>query len=256
MPDKKRLSGFKELGLPYASDTAVTKHLLKFLKQNINKINTSAGSKTFIHPTKVLFNGGVLKAGALSKRILDVINKWIENEHSESASLLKGSDLDKAVALGSAFYGFALRGKGIRVKAGAGRSYYIGVETAMPAVPGMSAPMKAICVVPFGMEEGTDIEIPEHEFGLVVGEHSVFSFLSSIVRKEDRAGAVIQQWEEGEIEELAPLETTLTAEGMDETLVPVQLHSYLTEIGTLELWCEAKDDKNRWKLEFNVREES
>jgi hypothetical protein len=76
------------------------------------------------------------------------------------------------------------------------------------------------------------------------------------VRKNDGPGSVIEEWEEGEMEELAPLEATLPAEGIEPgTLVPVKLHSYLTETGTLELWCEASDGTDRWKLEFNVREE-
>jgi len=28
----------------------------------------------------------------------------------------------------------------------------------------------------------------------------------------------------------------------------------MTEIGTLELWCISRDGKQRWKLDFNVRE--
>jgi hypothetical protein len=126
----------------------------------------------------------------------------------------------------------------------------------MPAIPGIPPPFKALCVVPFGMEEGSDFSIPDHEFGLIVGEQAVFRFFSSLVRKDDGPGSVIDEWEEGEMQELASLETALPAEGIEQgTLVPVRLHSYLTEIGTLELWCEASDGTDRWKLEFNVREE-
>ena len=161
-----------------------------------------------------------------------------------------------AVAIGAAYYGFAKKSKGIRIRAGAGRSYYIGIESSMPAIPGMAPPIKALCVVPFGMEEGSDFAITGHEFGLVIGRQAVFRFLSSTVRKEDIAGAVVEEWDESEIEELAPLETTLRAEGIESgTLVPVRLHSYLTETGSLELWCEATDGTDRWKLEFNVREQ-
>jgi hypothetical protein len=251
MPAERKTAGLKELGLQYATDTAVTRYLAKFLKQNAEKAgNDTDNGKRFLHPSKVMFNGGVTKASAVSKRIVSVLDSWLAAEGSAPVGILEGSDPDTAVATGAGYYGFAKREKGIRIRAGAARSYYIGIESSMPAVPGMPAPLKAICVVPFGMEEGTDFKIPGQEFGLVVGEHAVFRFLSSLVRKEDAPGSV------EEIEELAPLETTLPAEGVEAgTLVPVKLHSYLNEIGVLELWCEASDGTGRWKLEFNVREE-
>lgn len=249
-PAEKKASGFRELGLRYAADTAITKYLAKFLRRN-------AGDETgFIHPTKILFNGGVTKASAISERIVDVLNGWLSSDGGAPVVIIKGSDPDTAVATGSAYYGYAKREKGIRIRAGAGRSYYIGIETSMPAVPGMPAPMKALCVVPFGMEEGTDYKIAGREFGLVVGENVEFRFFSSLVRKEDAPGSVLEEWDEEELEEVAPLEAMLRAEGIEAgTLVPVRLHSYLNEIGVLELWCETSDGSGRWKLEFNVREE-
>jgi hypothetical protein len=249
-PAEKKASGFRELGLQYATDTAVTKYLAKFLRQN-------AGDETeFIHPTKILFNGGVTKAPAVSERIISVLNRWLSSAGSPPVHIIEGSDPDRAVATGSAYYGYAKKEKGIRIRAGAGRSYYIGIETSMPAVPGMPAPMKALCVVPFGMEEGTDFKIAGREFGLVVGEHVEFRFFSSLVRKDDAPGNVLEEWDDGELEEVAPLEAMLRAEGIETgTLVPVRLHSYLNEIGGLELWCETTNSSGRWKLEFNVREE-
>ncbi len=250
-PVEKKAAGFRELGLRYATDTAVTKYLAKFLRQH-----AADRGMPFIHPTKILFNGGVTKARAVRRRITDVVNGWLSMDNSPPVSVLEGADPDMAVAKGAVYYGFAKKGKGLRIRAGVGRTYYIGVETSMPAVPGMPPPLKAVCVVPFGMEEGTDFEIPGQEFGLVVGEHAVFRFLSSLVRKDDAPGSVIEEWHGDEIVELAPIETVLHAEGAEPgTLIPVRLHSYLTETGVLELWCEAVDGTDRWKLEFNVREE-
>lgn len=255
-PAEKKAAGFKELGLQYATDTAVTKYLAKFLRQNAGRTaGQSGGAARFIHPTKILFNGGVTKAPAISQRLVSVLNNWLSADNSAPVSILTGNDPDMAVATGSAYYGYAKREKGIRIKAGAGRSYYIGVESSMPAVPGLPAPIKAICVVPFGMEEGTDFKIAGQEFGLVVGEHVVFRFFSSLVRKEDAPGSIVEEWDQGEIEEVAPLETMLQTEGIDAgTVVPVRLRSYLNEIGVLELWCETPDSSGKWKLEFNVRE--
>ena len=123
----------------------------------------------------------------------------------------------------------------------------------MPAVPGMEAPLKALCVVAFGMEEGTEAKIPDREFGLVVGEPAEFRFLSSTVRKQDEIGSLIQDWGD-EVQELSPLEVKLELEGQEDTILPVRLESRVSEIGTLELWCVSRDGKQRWKLEFNIRE--
>jgi len=115
--------------------------------------------------------------------------------------------------------------------------------------------MKALCVVPFGMEEGTEAQIPEREFGLVVGEAAEFRFLSSTVRKLDHAGDLLENWSE-EIEELSPLEVTLNLEGKQGTVMPVRLESRVTELGTLEVWCVSRDGGQRWKLELNIREKA
>jgi hypothetical protein len=104
------------------------------------------------------------------------------------------------------------------------------------------------------MEEGTEVEIPNREFALLVGEPADFKFLGSTVRRQDSPGAIVERWEEGEIQELAPLETTLPKEdGGEGETIPVKLHTRVTEIGTLEVACVARDGR-RWKLEWNVRE--
>ena len=166
---------------------------------------------------------------------------------------LAGTDLDRAVAAGAAYYGLVRRGQGIRIRGGTARSYYVGIETALPAVPGAAPPLKALCVVPFGMEEGTESDVPGQEFGLIVGEPAEFRFLGSTQRRGDTVGLLVEEWQP-EIEELAPMATTLEAPGKEGRTVPVRLHSKVTEVGTLELWCYSRDGKEKWKLEFNVRE--
>jgi hypothetical protein len=121
-------------------------------------------------------------------------------------------------------------------------------------VPGLAPPIKALCVAPFGMEEGTEADIPGAEFGLVTGEEAEFRFLGSTTRRADAAGAVVDEWE-GQAEELAPIRTTLEAKGAAaRQVVPVHLHSKVTPVGQLELWLFSRDGKQRWKLEYNVRE--
>lgn len=258
MPARARRLGLQELGLPYAADPAVTRHLARFLsRQAAGGTAVSAeirrGPSGLACPTHVLFNGGVMKAAAVRARIAEVMSAWLAQEGFGPVRELEAADLDHAVARGAAYYGRARRGRGIRIRSGAPRSYYVGIESAMPAVPGMPAPLKALCVVPFGMEEGTSAPVAGLEFGLVVGEPAEFRFLSSTIRKSDPVGALIEDWGD-ELEELDPLEITLQLENREESTIPVTLESRVTEIGTLELWCVARDGSQRWKLELNIRE--
>jgi hypothetical protein len=261
MPARQRRIGFQELGLPYAADPAVTKHLARFLAQQAagaaEADQIRRGPSGFACPTHVLFNGGVMKANVLRARVVEVLDAWLRAEGFEplgERGVLEAPDLDHAVARGAAYYGRAKRGRGVRIRSGAARTYYIGVESAMPAVPGLPAPLKALCVVPFGMEEGTEAAIPGREFGLVVGEPAEFRFLSSTVRKADEIGSLVEDWGD-EIEELSPLEVTLKLEGKEDTVLPVRLETRVTEVGTLEVWCVSRDGSERWKLEFNIREQ-
>ncbi len=263
-PKRQRGVGLQELGLPYASDPAVTKHLAAFLHRQSDAILASPspheggegrvrgggrGKKKVSGLTAILFNGGVFKAEPLRERLVSTLNKW-----GHAVKVLPNDDLDLAVARGAAYYGLVRRGRGVRIRGGAARVYYVGVETALPAVPGAPPPLKALCVVPFGMEEGTEMDVPGQEFGLIVGSPAEFRFLGSTVRRSDTVGTMVEEWE-GQIEELSPLATTLEAPSKEGQMVPVHLHSKMTEIGTLELWCLSRDGKQRWKLEFNVREQ-
>ncbi len=262
MPARQRRIGFQELGLPYAADPAITKHLARFLTEQVrNSPEASSirrGPSGMAAPTHVLFNGGVMKAAMLRERTVEVLNNWLRQDGFEplaAGHVLDAPDLEHAVARGAAYYGKARRGRGVRIRGGASRTYYIGIESAMPAIPGMEAPMKALCVVPFGMEEGTEAVIPGREFGLVVGEPAEFRFLSSSVRKQDHVGDLLEDWGD-DIQEISPLEVTLTVDGQQGAVLPVRLETRVTELGTLELWCVSRDGAHRWKLELNIREKS
>ncbi|MGQ4808681.1 Chaperone protein HscA [Candidatus Entotheonellaceae bacterium PAL068K] len=254
---RQRRIGLQELGLPYAVDAAVTKHLAYFLSRQAQSSceaeTIRRGPSGLACPTHVLLNGGVMKAEVLRSRLVDLLNLWLSEAGFDPISVLDASSFDHAVARGAAYYGQARRGRGVRIRSGAPRTYYIGIESAMPAVPGLAAPLKALCVVPFGMEEGTAAQIPEREFGLVVGETAEFRFLSSTVRRQDPIGTLIEDWDD-EIQELSPLEVTLQIEGQEDTMLPVRLESHVTEVGTLELWCVSRHGEQRWKLEFNIRD--
>ena len=240
-PERRRAGGLREMGLPYAHDPAITRHLAEFLAR-FDRM-----------PTHILFNGGVMKAAKLQARIVELVRGWAGRE----VSVLAGADLDLAVALGAAHYGQVRRGQGIRIRGGTARAYYIGIESAMPAIPGFAPPVKALCVAPQGLEEGSTVELPDDELGLVVGETQTFRFFAAATRKADEAGALIDADSNGLVE-LDPVEKLVEADGERTAgqLVPVRLEAHVTEVGTLELWCVARDGHGRWKLEYSVRERS
>jgi molecular chaperone DnaK (HSP70) len=228
-----RHGSLSEFGLPFAADAAITRHLAHFLHRQAAA------------PTHVLFNGGVLRARLVRERILQALNSWLPNP----VTPLVSDDLMHAVARGAAYYGLARQGKGVRVRGGVPRSYYIGIEASMPAIPGMRPPLKMLTVVPFGMEEGAGHQFPDRRFSLRIGERAQFRLFQSAERKTDAPGEMLDEIPP-ELEEVPPVEVTLP--GNPGETVAVTLESLVTETGMLELWFVARDGR-RWKLEFSVR---
>jgi hypothetical protein len=248
-PQRGRQSGFQEIGLPFETDVAVTRHVASFLASQARSTGESAG------PTHVLFNGGVFKADVLRSRVLDTLGRWFATT-SSPRELPGQRDLEYAVARGAAFYGWTKRHGGMRIRGGTARSYYVGIETAGLAIPGAPRPLRALCVVPFGMEEGTSVDVPSRQIGVVLGEPASFRFFSSTVRQGDRPGDVLPEINEEELAETDSMETLLEAGGEEqETYVPVQFQSRITELGVFELWCVSTTSDRRWKLEFSIRED-
>jgi len=263
-PQVRARAALTQLGLPYAQDAAITRHLAAFLTRQREATAALEGFDTaqphdasFLHPTAVLFNGGVLKSGLLADRLLATLESWLTAEGAPPARLLGGADLDLAVARGAAYYGYVRRGRGVRIRGGTARAYYVAVESSMPAVPGMEPPIEALCLAPFGMEEGTEAALPAQEFGLVVGEPVRFRFFGSSVRRTDQVGTLLDMWSVDELQELDEIEATLPAEGRAAgEIVRVRLHARVTEAGTLELEALPVDGEQRWKVEFEVRAEA
>jgi molecular chaperone DnaK (HSP70) len=253
--------GLTQLGLPYAQDAAITRHLAAFLGRQVAALaeleslqSAQPEGASFLHPTAVLFNGGVFKSPLLVERIMQTHNSWLAAEGAAPARLLEGADLDLAVARGAAYYGYVKRGQGVRIRGGLARAFYIAVESSMPAVPGFEPPVQALCVAPFGMEEGTEAQLPAQEFGLVVGEPVHFRFFGSSVRRHDQVGTLIDYWSPEELQELEEIQATLPPEGRSPgEVVPVKLHARVTEAGTLELEAIPRGTGERWKVEFDVR---
>ncbi|WP_305838142.1 Hsp70 family protein [Photobacterium leiognathi] len=250
-----------QMGLPYAQDAAVSRHVASFLSRQSQAVEElfeqfEQMHEGFIRPTAILFNGGVLKSNLLSDRLLGIINSWLTTGGSEPAKLLQGLDLDLAVASGASYYGSVRQGKGVRIRGGIASSYYVGIESAMPAIPGMEPPLEALCVAPFGMEEGSHADVPSQEFGLIIGQPVQFKFFGSTVRRDDIAGTHLDWWQPEEMEELPSIQVTLpVSEGRTiGEVVPVKLASRVTELGTLCLEAISTDNAQKWQVEFDVRE--
>jgi hypothetical protein len=205
-----------------------------------------------------LFNGGVLKAEGIRRRIVEALDGWLREDGAPPARVLPGADLDLAVARGAAYYGLVKRGRGLRIRGGTARAYYVGIDSPAPAVPGVAPPVTALCVAPFGMEEGVAATMPPHELGLVVGEAVRFRFFGSSVRRGDVAGTELERWSATELEELSPIEVTLPSEGRESgDIVPVRLESQVTAVGTLLLEAVPLNPHvpdERWKIELGVRD--
>ncbi|WP_186167621.1 Hsp70 family protein [Burkholderia gladioli] len=261
-PAVRTRAGLTQLGLPYAQDAGITRHLAAFLGKQVGALAELDGlpaaahhpDASFLHPSAVLFNGGVFKSELLTERILAILNGWLAADGAAPARLLGGADLDLAVARGAAYYGYVKRGRGVRIRGGTARAYYVAIESAMPAIPGMEPPISALCVAPFGMEEGSDAALPEQEFGLVVGEPVQFRFFGSSVRRQDQVGDMLDYWSPEELQELEAIQATLPADGRTPgEVVAVRLHARVTEAGTLELEALPRGSEARWKVEFDVR---
>ncbi|HEY6080304.1 MAG TPA: Hsp70 family protein, partial [Polyangiaceae bacterium] len=254
-PRARPRAGLTQIGLPYASDAAITKHLAAFLQRHALGPNAPAGAARA--PTAVLFNGGVLKAVPLRSRLLETLNGWLSEAGAPAVRLLPGEDLDLAVARGAAYYGLVRQGRGLRIRGGTARAYYVGIESPMPALPGLEPPVSALCVAPFGMEEGTQAELPPQELFVVVGEPVTFRFFGSSTRRGDAPGTVLDHFRPGELEELPLIELTLPPAGRAPgDVVAVQLQASITAIGTLKLEAIALQPlttDERWQIELSVR---
>lgn len=254
-PVERRL-GIQQIGLPFVQDPRISCQLAKFLSMTGEA--DQAHMDRFVLPAAVLFNGGTLKSSAIRQRLMALLNSWAKKLKKPPVIELEGADYDYAVSKGAAYYGLARQGHAVRIRGGTSRSYFVGVEEAAPAVPGMSPPLRAVCIVPFGLEEGEERDLENQEFALVVGEPSTFRFFSHSTQtlsdgSEPSVGTVIRNWKQ-DLSELHPIETLLDKAEGDGKTVRVKLKSKVTELGVLELWCVAPNGR-KWKLEFDIRQD-
>ncbi len=243
-PDSALPELLQEWGLPYATDPAVTRHLAHFL---VSVVSTGRG-RGGLKPTAVLFNGGVFRATVIRDRLLAQLCRWFPD--APQPVVLTGADLQQAVALGAAYYGWANAHGGVRIRSHLPHAYYVAVAAALPSVPGRRAPLRALCVAPRGLAEGSEVELAQREFALAIGQNSEFRVLRSTSRN-DKVGTLVEEIDD-QFEWLAPV--TVRIEGTSETgRIPVRLRARVSEVGALELWCTEKNGPGRWRLAFDLR---
>jgi molecular chaperone DnaK (HSP70) len=247
MPMAGRQTGLRELGLPYASDSAITRHLSAFLRQAAANANGPNLSKGMVRPDAVLFNGGFCVPSATRERIVEAISTWFAgSERGWRPAVLDQPAVESAVACGAAYYGRVRRGAGWRIRAGNARSYYIG----LPSENGL----RGVCVLPAGVEEGTTLPLVNRDFSVLANRPVSFTLYSS--RTQHAGHAEIVALNESEIHRHQPLVSLLRyGRKMRDVYLTIGLSATFTEIGTLELWCESRSSPHRWQLQFELREE-
>jgi molecular chaperone DnaK (HSP70) len=258
MPRRGRV-GLQEWGLPYAAEPEISRHLADFLQRHVHDVAELTDSKkttpgTSARPDAVLFNGGALKPDIVRERIQELIGKWFSEKKSKwRPEVLENPSLDLAVAHGAAYYGLVRRGMGLRITGGTARSYYIGITGPQEVALDLKDPVTALCLVPRGMEEGSDVHITEREFEVLANQPVSFPLYTSSGRAADKPGEIIMVERESLIP-LPPIRTVLRfGKKSTAATIPVRVSAHLTEVGTLELWCESIKTNHRWRLQFQLR---
>jgi molecular chaperone DnaK (HSP70) len=256
-PRRAARMALQELGLPYAQDPAITRHLAAFLARHAAAAHAALAGTTppplspslpppiLPRPDAILLNGGVFNAPRLAQRLVEVVSAWWPD--APRIPLLHHDSLDLAVARGAAAYGLARRGLGRRIGGGAAQALYVGLG----ASGGKEDDSRAVCVIPRGHEEGQTLDLTARPFQLQVGQPVQFPLYSTTADRVDGPGEIVTV--DDVFHPLPPLHTLLRTAHAKGRTVPVHLRATLTELGTLELWCVSNVADERWRLEFEVR---
>ncbi len=252
-PERERRVGLRELGLPYASEPAITKHLASFLTAAVGTHTNGQADPPLAEmmcPNAILFNGGFFTPALVRERIIDAMTGWFrEKGVNQELKVLQNDIPETAVAVGAAYYGHVRRSGGLRIHGGSARAYYMGVQTG-DAQP--DDQIQAVCVLPRGTEEGTTLDLANRAFTVLTNQPVTFTLYSSIVRQDAHADVVTLRAEE--VHRHAPLIAELRfGKKSRKVALPVQLSAHYSEVGTLEIWCESQTTEHRWRLQFQLR---
>lgn len=250
-PSRSGKLGLQEFGLPFVSDPAIPRHLSAFLRRHRTEAIAPegfTGDDRPARPDAILFNGGALTPAIVRDRVVEVLTSWFAADPGApyAPRVLSNASLDLAVAYGAAYYGVVRRGGGIRIGGGTARSYYVGFQSDQNLSPWL-------CVVPRDAQEGDEIQIANRDFDLLMGQPVAFPLASSSVRADDRPGDLVAA-DPDTIRELPPLQSLMrVGRKARAERVPVRLAARVTEVGTVELWCQSRTDERRWRLQIQLR---
>ena len=236
---RQALGAIKEFGLPYAFDSAITRHLAAFLR---DRPGVDA----------VLFNGGSLHSPRLREKLSDQIGRWREGREPQA---LENARPDLAVACGAAYSGRRLAG---RIEAGAARAVFLEAHTKAADDGGEATRRTLVCILPHGAAPGQTFELNDLDLRLRINRLVRFQIYTSTRHEETKAGEVATPGP-GAFLALPPLETVATvAEASKGSLaceIPVQLTAKVNELGLLQVSCRSLDPDipQSWPLEFNLR---
>lgn len=227
-----RSSGFQEFGLPYASDSAISKHLAAFLAQTLEEGTA---------PDVVLFNGGFFESDIFRQRVLDMLQGWFERD----ITALHVPRLDLAVSQGAASYAMVRRGWGQRIGGGLPHSSFVEIVD-------RDAQRRALCIAPAGMDEGQTHRIDSLPLRLKINQPVQFGLYTAPGNRVVPAGTLIES--EG-LRRGNSLRTLLKIGKKKKRAaeVTIALEAKLSAIGILELWCCELEGDRKWRLEFDPR---
>ncbi|MYN45116.1 Hsp70 family protein [Pseudoduganella sp. FT93W] len=241
-----------EFGLPYASDAAITRHLAGFLRQHAAAARAALGlapdDSSIPVPDTLLLNGGVFRAPALAQRLEQVLAAW----RGQPLTLLHNDNPDVAVARGGVAYALGQAGQAPVIGGGSARNYYLLLDDGSRA----DLPRRAICLLPQGSPENSEVLLTERSFALRLGRPVRFHLAASSGAEHIPQAGELVQLAADEYVALPPIATVLRDEQADTRKeIVVRLATTLSEVGTLEMHCVAQDSAQRWLLEFQLRDD-
>jgi molecular chaperone DnaK (HSP70) len=233
---RTRKIGLREIGLPYASDSAISRHLAAFL----NRQPVDA----------MLFAGGTLRPSMIQERMLALVESW----QGRRPAHLALENMSLAIAQGAAHFAALAEGARERIRGGYPHSVYLELQR-----DGTAAQTTLVCVMPKGFEEGGLLQLDAPAFDLLVNRPVRFTAYTSSRRPDDAAGTLVTLDRSG-FHPLPTLQTTIVLDDAQfnprtavERSVRVRIEARLTELGGLQLALASSEAGRHWELEFNLR---
>jgi Molecular chaperone len=259
-PVSRARAGLTQLGLPYAQDAGITRHLAAFLGRQVGALAELEGLRdiatregaTSCTPLRALQRRRVQVAAA--GRADHGHAQWLARRRRRAASTparRRGSRSRRRARRGLLRLCAARPGRAHSWRHGSRVLHRDRIGDARR--PRSRTADAGTVRRPFGMEEGTDAELPAQEFGLVSASRCTSASSARRCAVRIRSARCSTSG--------APRNCRNSRKSGDAArpgrtageVVPVKLHARVTEAGTLELEAVPRGTDERWKVEFDVR---